>query len=80
MGDKLVKVMISSYQRPNPKAVPVDAKITGHYTNSILATTEAKSKGFDEALLLDAQGFIAEGPGANFFLEKNGVLCHCLQR
>jgi branched-chain amino acid aminotransferase len=74
LGDELVKVMISSYQRPNPKAVPVDAKITGHYTNSILATTEAKSKGFDEALLLDANGYVAEGPGANFFMEKDGVL------
>jgi branched-chain amino acid aminotransferase len=74
LGDHLVRVMTSSYQRPNPKAVPVDAKITGHYTNSILATTEAKSKGYDEALLLDANGFVAEGPGANFFMEKNGVL------
>lgn len=74
LGDHLVKVMTSSYQRPNPKAAPVEAKITGHYTNSILATTEAKKKGFDEALLLDAKGYVAEGPGANFFMEKNGVL------
>ena len=69
-----VRVMISSYQRPNPKAVPVDAKVTGQYTNSILATTEAKSKGFDEALLLDSEGYLAEGPGANFFMEKDGIL------
>ncbi len=74
LGDKFVRVMISSYQRPNPHSVPVDAKVTGQYTNSILATTEAKSKGFDEALLLDLEGYIAEGPGANFFLEKNGEL------
>jgi len=74
LGDKHVRVMISSYQRPNPKAVPVDAKVTGQYTNSILATTEAKSKGFDEALLLDSEGYLAEGPGANFFMEKDGIL------
>ena len=74
LGDKLLDVMTSSYQRPNPKSCHVDAKVTGHYVNSILATTEAKKKGFDEALLLDANGFVAEGPGANFFYEKNEVL------
>ena len=42
------------------------------YLNSILATTEAKEKGFDEALLLDSDGFLAEGPGANLFFEKDG--------
>lgn len=42
--------------------------------NSILATNEAKDNGFDEALLLDSDGYLAEGPGANLFFEKNGVL------
>ncbi|MBO3697100.1 branched-chain amino acid transaminase [Roseivirga sp. E12] len=74
LGDSLLNVMVSSYERPNPKAVPVEAKVTGHYTNSILATTEAKAKGFDEALLLDRNGSVAEGSGANFFFEKEGVL------
>ncbi len=74
LGNKLLDVMISSYQRPNPKSCHVDAKVTGHYVNSILATTEAKNKGFDEALLLDANNYIAEGPGANFFFEKDEVL------
>ena len=74
LGGERVKVMISSYQRPNPKSIPIDAKITGTYANSILATEEAKSKGFDEALLLDAEGYIAEGSGENFFLEKDGVI------
>lgn len=74
LGDKLLNVMLSSFQRPNPKSCFVEAKVVGHYTNSILATTEAKSKGFDEALLTDMNGFIAEGPGANFFIEKNGNL------
>lgn len=74
LGDQLVKVCISSYQRPNPKSVKVEAKVTGHYVNSILATNEAKQRGFDEALMLDMNGFVAEGPGANFFFEKDGVL------
>lgn len=74
LGDKLLDVMTSSFQRPNPKSCFVEAKVVGHYTNSILATTEAKNKGFDEALLTDSKGFVAEGPGANFFIEKNGVL------
>lgn len=74
LGTNLLNVMTSSYQRPNPKSCHVDAKVTGHYANSILATTEAKNNGFDEALLLDANGYVAEGPGANFFFEQNEVL------
>lgn len=74
LGSKSLKVMLSSYERPNPKASHIDAKVIGHYTNSILATNEAKSKGFDEALLTDLNGFVAEGPGANFFMEKDGEL------
>jgi len=74
LGDKLLKVMLSSYQRPNPLSCHVQAKVVGHYTNSILATTEAKSRGFDEALLTDSNGFVAEGPGANFFMEIEGKL------
>ena len=74
LGDKLINAMVSSYERPNPRAVPVEAKVTGHYTNSILATNEAKAKGFDEALLLDENGSVAEGSGANFFYEQDGIL------
>ena len=74
LGDNLLNVMLSSYQRPNPKSCHVQAKVVGHYTNSILATTEAKQKGFDEALLADINGYVAEGPGANFFFEKGGKL------
>jgi len=74
LGDNLLSLMTSSYERPNPKSCHVDAKVTGHYTNSILATTEAKQKGYDEALLFDNNGYVAEGPGANFFIEKNGIL------
>ena len=74
LGDKLLKVMISSFQRPNPKAFKIEAKATGHYVNSILASQEAKANGFDEALLLDANNFIAEAPGANVFIEKDNVI------
>lgn len=74
LGDKTVNVMTSSFCRPHPKSCFVDAKVVGHYTNSILATSEAKAKGYDEALLLDVNGHVAEGPGANFFFEKDDVL------
>jgi len=73
-GDKLLKVMTSSFERPNPKAFKIHAKATGHYVNSILASQEAKANGFDEALLLDLNGYVAEGTGANVFFEKNKVL------
>ena len=66
--------MSSSFQRPNPKGFKITAKAAGHYVNSILASQEAKAKGFDEALLSDMNGFVAEGPGANLFCEKNGRL------
>lgn len=74
LGDRQLKVCISSFERPNPKSTKIEAKISGNYVNSILATTDAKNRGFDEALLLDASGFVAEAPGANIFVEKNGKL------
>jgi branched-chain amino acid aminotransferase len=73
-GDKKLKVCISGFQRPNPKSTHMEAKISGHYVNSILATTEAKAKGFDEAILLDMNENLAEAPGANLFIEKQGKL------
>ena len=74
LGDKLLRVMTSSFQRPNPKGFKIEAKAAGHYVNSILASQEAKANGFDEALLLDMDDFVAEGPGANVFFEKDGKL------
>jgi len=74
LGEKLLRVMTSSFERPNPKAFKIHAKATGHYVNSILASQEAKANGFDEALLLDMNGCVAEGPGANVFYEKDGKL------
>jgi branched-chain amino acid aminotransferase len=74
LGEQLLRVMTSSFQRPNPKGFAITAKASGHYVNSILASQEAKAKGFDEALLTDMNGFVAEGPGANMFYEKDGKL------
>lgn len=74
LGDKQLRLTISSYCRPHPRSIKIEAKICGHYVNSILATNEAKDKGYDEALLLDSDGYLAEGPGANLFFERDGVL------
>lgn len=74
LGEHLLKVGISTYERPNPQSTEIEAKITGHYVTSILASADAKSRGFDEALLLDQKGNIAQSPGANFFMERNGKL------
>lgn len=74
LGDKLLRIMTSSFERPNPKAFKIEAKAAGHYVNSILASQEAKAKGYDEALLLDMNGNAAEAPGANLFYEKDGKL------
>jgi branched-chain amino acid aminotransferase len=74
LGEKLLRIKTSSYQRPNPKGFNIQAKAGGHYVNSILASQEAKAAGYDEALLTDMNGYVAEGPGANIFFEKNGKL------
>lgn len=74
LGDKLLKVVVSPYEKPNPKSCIVEAKVVGQYVNSILASKDAKNRGYDEALLLDMNGNVAQAPGANFFFEKNGVL------
>jgi branched-chain amino acid aminotransferase len=74
LGDKQLQLFLSSFERPNPKSIMIEAKVSGHYVNSILATTEAKANGYDEAILLDMHGYVAEAPGANIFIEKNGRL------
>lgn len=73
-GEKLLRVMTSNFQRPNPRGFMIEAKAAGHYVNSILASQEAKASGYDEALLMDMNGFVAEAPGANVFYEKDGTL------
>lgn len=74
LGDKLLKVCISSYARISPKAMPVMGKISGAYVPNIMASTHAKKHGFDEAIMLDENGYVAQAPGANIFIEKEGML------
>ncbi|MEM2956258.1 MAG: branched-chain amino acid transaminase [Candidatus Pacearchaeota archaeon] len=71
LGKDSVKVKTSSYIRLHPNSVIADAKICGYYVNSIFSSLEAKKAGFDEALLLDFKGKIAEGPGENLFIVKH---------
>jgi len=74
LGGKLLDVKIVKIKRIDPSSHKTEAKITGHYVNSILATLEAKREGADEALLLDHNNNIAEGPGENIFIVKNKIL------
>ncbi len=74
LGEDAVKVKTSSFFRIHPGSTHADAKICGHYVNSIFASVEAKHNGFDEALLLDYEGYVAEGPGENIFVVKNNEI------
>lgn len=69
-----LNVMVSSWRRPHPRTTFIDTKMVGHYTNAILASKEARDKGYDEALMLDVEGYVAQGPGCSFFFEKKGKL------
>jgi branched-chain amino acid aminotransferase len=69
-----VRVMISSWQRHDPNAMPPAAKGTGMYINSSMAKIEAIRAGYDEAILLSPQGYVSECTGENIFIVKNGRL------
>jgi branched-chain amino acid aminotransferase len=69
---KGITAKISSWTRVGPNVIPHVAKATGIYLNSMLATTEAQRAGYDESILLTDQGFVADGPGENIFVVKNG--------
>lgn len=69
-----IKVRTSSYTRHHVNISMTRAKANGHYINSMLALQEALSAGADEALLLDPEGYVAEGSGENVFLVKDGVI------
>ncbi len=71
---KGVRLRTSSFTRNHPNAALSRAKVVGHYVNSIMARYEATADGFDEALMLDNHGFVAEGTGENVFAIKNGVV------
>ncbi|WP_126444247.1 branched-chain amino acid transaminase [Sulfuricystis multivorans] len=72
--EKGIRVKTSSYARHHVNVSMCRAKYSGTYANSILANLEATEHGYDEALLLDVDGFVAEGPGENLFVVKNGQI------
>ena len=78
MGDEAlergIKIRTSSFTRHHVNISMTRAKASGHYINSMLALQEAVSAGADEALLLDPEGYVAEGSGENVFIVKNGVI------
>ena len=71
---KGIRVRVSSFTRHHPNVTMIKAKANGNYMNSIMANTEATRDGYDEAILLDAQGYVAEGSGENIFTVRDGVL------
>jgi branched-chain amino acid aminotransferase len=71
---KGISAKISSWERIGPNVIPHVAKATGVYLNSMLAVTEANRAGYDEAILLTGEGFIADGSGENVFMVKSGEL------
>ena len=65
---------ISIWRKFSDDSTPTQAKMGGNYLNSILATQDAKNRGFDEAILLDKNGYVSEAPGENIFIIKNNTL------
>ena len=78
LGDEGMKngisCKVSSWKRIGPNTIPHVAKATGVYLNSMLAVTEANRAGYDEAILLTAEGYVADGSGENIFVIKDGVI------
>jgi branched-chain amino acid aminotransferase len=71
---KGVRMTISSWRRHDPNIIPPAAKVTGAYINSVAAKQEAVHKGFDEAIMLNSQGFVAEATGENIFIVRGGEI------
>jgi len=78
LGDEALKtgirMTVSSWRRHDPNIIPPQAKVTGAYINSSMAKQEAVNSGFDEALMLNPDGYIAEATGENLFIVKNGEI------
>lgn len=70
-----VRANVSSYTRHHPNVTMTKAKIAGNYVNSVLAKTESVRLGFDEAIMLDPAGFVAECTGENLFIVRRGSIC-----
>ena len=71
---KGIRVHTATYARHHVNAAMCLAKATGYYVNSVLAHDEAAKNGYDEALMLDVNGLVTEGPGENLFIVRNGKL------
>ena len=69
-----IRLNVSSYMRHHPNVMPTKAKVAGNYVNSFLAKTESVRLGFDDAVLLDPEGYVAECTGENLFLVRRGRL------
>jgi branched-chain amino acid aminotransferase len=69
-----IRAKISSYTRMHVNSFMTKAKICGNYVNSVMARQEAADLGFDEGILLDSEGYVAEGSGENIFIVRNGIL------
>jgi branched-chain amino acid aminotransferase len=69
-----MRARVSSYTRHHVNVSMTRAKISGYYVNSILAKREAKADGYDEAILLDAEGYVSEGTGENIFIVRKGQI------
>ncbi len=72
--EKGIRANVSSYTRHHPNVMMTKAKLAGNYPNSVLAKTESVRLGFDEAIMLDTDGLVAECTGANLFLVRKGQL------
>lgn len=72
--EKGIRAKVSSYTRHHVNVMMTKAKICGNYVNSVLAKREAMKMGYDEALMLDTEGYVSEASGENIFMVKNGVL------
>lgn len=73
-GKPVLNVKVSSWVRIGGNMIPPLAKVNGGYANSYLAAKEARDAGFDDAIMLNARGYVSEGTGANLFLVKDGAL------
>ncbi|MBP2674007.1 MAG: ilvE [Deltaproteobacteria bacterium] len=71
---KGIRAKVSSFNRHHVNAAMSKAKVCGHYVNSVLAKWEAVKAGYDEAVLLDTEGYVAEASGENIFIVRNGIL------
>lgn len=69
-----IRVKVSSYTRHHPNIMMTNSKVSGNYVNSVLAKNEVKQAGYDEAIMLDSDGFVAEGSGENVFIVRDGVV------